>query len=163
MKRQRCTFDPVALVQQYDVTEALTRVLREAPDKSLNPAAALVRALASTSLRDFAVSGMGPRGGGFVRAAVDTLEPAVVARLATSSRPSQCDLPAMPEAGGEQEAVSPPDCAVIRERIQKHRTTWRHELANKHIARIPGVLTPCLLYTSPSPRDRQKSRMPSSA
>ena len=23
--------------------------------------------------------------------------------------------------------------------------------------------TPCLLYTSPSPRDRQKSRMPSSA
>ena len=26
-----------------------------------------------------------------------------------------------------------------------------------------GLLTPCLLYTSPSPRDRQKSRMPSSA
>ena len=26
-----------------------------------------------------------------------------------------------------------------------------------------GVLYPCLLYTSPSPRDRQKSRMPSSA
>ena len=26
-----------------------------------------------------------------------------------------------------------------------------------------AVLEPCLLYTSPSPRDRQKSRMPSSA
>ena len=26
-----------------------------------------------------------------------------------------------------------------------------------------GVLKACLLYTSPSPRDRQKSRMPSSA
>ena len=26
-----------------------------------------------------------------------------------------------------------------------------------------GVNTDCLLYTSPSPRDRQKSRMPSSA
>ena len=26
-----------------------------------------------------------------------------------------------------------------------------------------GLSTPCLLYTSPSPRDRQKSRMPSSA
>ena len=26
-----------------------------------------------------------------------------------------------------------------------------------------GQLTSCLLYTSPSPRDRQKSRMPSSA
>ena len=28
---------------------------------------------------------------------------------------------------------------------------------------IPAPLAPCLLYTSPSPRDRQKSRMPSSA
>ena len=27
----------------------------------------------------------------------------------------------------------------------------------------PGVIVGCLLYTSPSPRDRQKSRMPSSA
>ena len=26
-----------------------------------------------------------------------------------------------------------------------------------------GMYTSCLLYTSPSPRDRQKSRMPSSA
>ena len=26
-----------------------------------------------------------------------------------------------------------------------------------------GEIIPCLLYTSPSPRDRQKSRMPSSA
>ena len=28
---------------------------------------------------------------------------------------------------------------------------------------VAAVLTACLLYTSPSPRDRQKSRMPSSA
>ena len=28
---------------------------------------------------------------------------------------------------------------------------------------LPGQCAPCLLYTSPSPRDRQKSRMPSSA
>ena len=27
----------------------------------------------------------------------------------------------------------------------------------------PSIHGPCLLYTSPSPRDRQKSRMPSSA
>ena len=26
-----------------------------------------------------------------------------------------------------------------------------------------SIIEPCLLYTSPSPRDRQKSRMPSSA
>ena len=28
---------------------------------------------------------------------------------------------------------------------------------------LDPLLDPCLLYTSPSPRDRQKSRMPSSA
>ena len=27
----------------------------------------------------------------------------------------------------------------------------------------PGILRACLLYTSPSPRDRTRSRMPSSA
>ena len=42
-----------------------------------------------------------------------------------------------------------------------------------HVLDIPGLKVPsikfwslynnCLLYTSPSPRDRQKSRMPSSA
>ena len=35
------------------------------------------------------------------------------------------------------------------------------------VALLSGIFTPltlgCLLYTSPSPRDRQKSRMPSSA
>ena len=30
-------------------------------------------------------------------------------------------------------------------------------------ARVGTHFIPCLLYTSPSPRDRQKSRMPSSA
>ena len=34
---------------------------------------------------------------------------------------------------------------------------WFHT----NVAQIEN--TPCLLYTSPSPRDRQKSRMPSSA
>ena len=31
------------------------------------------------------------------------------------------------------------------------------------LAEMLGLSRPCLLYTSPSPRDRQKSRMPSSA
>ena len=30
-------------------------------------------------------------------------------------------------------------------------------------AAVPSGASTCLLYTSPSPRDRQKSRMPSSA
>ena len=41
------------------------------------------------------------------------------------------------------------------------------EVEDRHAARWEGFLrasgAPCLLYTSPSPRDRQKSRMPSSA
>ena len=31
------------------------------------------------------------------------------------------------------------------------------------VVRLRGSMPICLLYTSPSPRDRQKSRMPSSA
>ena len=36
-------------------------------------------------------------------------------------------------------------------------------LADQLYRFVNGVYIPCLLYTSPSPRDRQKSRMPSSA
>ena len=39
-------------------------------------------------------------------------------------------------------------------KIQKHRNELKSILENNGL---------CLLYTSPSPRDRQKSRMPSSA
>ena len=34
---------------------------------------------------------------------------------------------------------------------------------DSEVVRILTVYTPCLLYTSPSPRDRTRSRMPSSA
>ena len=37
------------------------------------------------------------------------------------------------------------------------------ELAGEQKRRVNAQSTGCLLYTSPSPRDRQKSRMPSSA
>ena len=42
---------------------------------------------------------------------------------------------------------------------QKSTAEVEEELLEKH----EDPNTPCLLYTSPSPRDRQKSRMPSSA
>ena len=44
-------------------------------------------------------------------------------------------------------------------------TVQKDTEASKEIANSDGNATPstCLLYTSPSPRDRQKSRMPSSA
>ena len=38
---------------------------------------------------------------------------------------------------------------------------FNEEVTNDHIAF--RTFNTCLLYTSPSPRDRQKSRMPSSA
>ena len=38
----------------------------------------------------------------------------------------------------------------------------RFDLEPNHTAKEPRIRS-CLLYTSPSPRDRQKSRMPSSA
>ena len=37
------------------------------------------------------------------------------------------------------------------------------EIASAQAAINAGVITPCLLYTSPSPRDYAASRMPSSA
>ena len=45
-------------------------------------------------------------------------------------------------------------------------TVSRAELRRPRLAQAPPIeapILPCLLYTSPSPRDRQKSRMPSSA
>ena len=35
--------------------------------------------------------------------------------------------------------------------------------ADNHVAITFGRFNPCLLYTSPSPRDKRQSRMPSSA
>ena len=58
-----------------------------------------------------------------------------------------------------QESMPSPDDTEIRE----------NEDGSVDINFEPGVVAPeqapkhCLLYTSPSPRDRQKSRMPSSA
>src|SRR5678809_1707478 len=43
----------------------------------------------------------------------------------------------------------------------KKRNELREYLAKNNIGTL--IHYPCLLYTSPSPRDRQKSRMPSSA
>ena len=56
------------------------------------------------------------------------------------------------------------DEALEEERIQASLHTLR-ELSGQAIRGwlSPGKSQSCLLYTSPSPRDRQKSRMPSSA
>ena len=64
-----------------------------------------------------------------------------------------------------------PDFHLLSESERKHadekRTReWRKGSEVKMVVDGRAPLTPqysCLLYTSPSPRDRQKSRMPSSA
>mgnify|MGYP003301234697 CR=1 FL=1 len=47
------------------------------------------------------------------------------------------------------------------------QTADRHGISNNpsedHMDNLKKLCDNCLLYTSPSPRDRQKSRMPSSA
>src|SRR5665811_1621837 len=54
---------------------------------------------------------------------------------------------------------------IMRERFDRNVAAVEHE-ANK-MARVSNRASPlmetCLLYTSPSPRDRTRSRMPSSA
>ena len=55
------------------------------------------------------------------------------------------------------------DITFYRDDVRKslhiaNTTDIPFSLENKHV-----ILIDCLLYTSPSPRDRQKSRMPSSA
>ena len=48
----------------------------------------------------------------------------------------------------------------LREYLIKHEENSEFE---NNIAELNILHMSCLLYTSPSPRDRQKSRMPSSA
>ena len=47
----------------------------------------------------------------------------------------------------------------LRDRVEQMRS----ELSKLQTENAKGTLRNCLLYTSPSPRDRTRSRMPSSA
>ena len=59
---------------------------------------------------------------------------------------------------------TPPDLrvSIAASTDSLQRNIYKLELVNKG-AQTAENITICLLYTSPSPRDRQKSRMPSSA
>ena len=58
--------------------------------------------------------------------------------------------------------------AAVETGANKLNTTWSTGgttagYGQTAVSQVSGGDTVCLLYTSPSPRDRQKSRMPSSA
>ena len=54
-------------------------------------------------------------------------------------------------------------CAKVNKDAEKNRTVLRTLHKFIRITALSEKYILCLLYTSPSPRDRQKSRMPSSA
>ena len=49
------------------------------------------------------------------------------------------------------------------EERKKKREEQEKLKMEEEMRKLEELTRPCLLYTSPSPRDRQKSRMPSSA
>ena len=51
---------------------------------------------------------------------------------------------------------------IIKDSTKKQPEKWIAVARLQELSRL-GVIQPCLLYTSPSPRDRTRSRMPSSA
>ena len=56
------------------------------------------------------------------------------------------------------------DASIEQTALEQRATDPRLEIAaTTETPQTPAVTETCLLYTSPSPRDRQKSRMPSSA
>ncbi len=65
----------------------------------------------------------------------------------------------------EVRSITPPGLTVISVRQAEAKGLGHAILCAKSVVGDEpfAVLLPCLLYTSPSPRDRQKSRMPSSA
>ena len=54
-------------------------------------------------------------------------------------------------------------CIAKKNRDINSSFTVRKISFGEGVERTFALYSPCLLYTSPSPRDRQKSRMPSSA
>ena len=60
--------------------------------------------------------------------------------------------------------VHDPELVILNEELASTLNLDFSKTDKKKLAEIfSGNSIPCLLYTSPSPRDRQKSRMPSSA
>ena len=74
-------------------------------------------------------------------------------------------IPLVIEESGGSERVFDIYSRLLRERIIFLGEQVTSETANRIVAQLLFLEAedPCLLYTSPSPRDKRQSRMPSSA
>ena len=64
----------------------------------------------------------------------------------------------------EQSGLSADGACRLRDILSRRVDAFRHALRGDPPARVePMKVQLCLLYTSPSPRDKRQSRMPSSA
>ena len=94
----------------------------------------------------------------------------VASKLANGYKITAIDIPEDLNFAGEAVPLDDPE---VMERVDREflvNTYWQSNAlllmkrAHKYFPIIEPILAKnCLLYTSPSPRDRQKSRMPSSA
>ena len=90
-------------------------------------------------------------------------------RYTVAGDPSQIDLPIINDEPAVQKVYL---CVYLPyERALWHKSgAWTDEAIDEHTQSIAALLSSgssysmaCLLYTSPSPRDKRQSRMPSSA
>ena len=117
-------------------------------DLLLNPNMEILRGLPTQ--KDGVASQYNPLTGGFSSAPVQNYMQSRIMTTPPETSPNTMLVP-MQGGGFTQQAI--PGAAQAVSTIEGAKARGQAE----------GQLTDCLLYTSPSPRDRQKSRMPSSA
>ena len=78
-------------------------------------------------------------------------------------RRAKYELGSMVEAARKERMLSKAEVKELFGVCDATLWHWDRKGILKPVKTGNKVLYPCLLYTSPSPRDRQKSRMPSSA
>ena len=81
------------------------------------------------------------------------------------SKPNDLDVinPSTEEAFATISLGSKEDTNAAVSAAKKALVTWSQSSKEERVNLLEKLLDICLLYTSPSPRDRTRSRMPSSA
>ena len=100
---------------------------------------------------------------------VNSLKPIMAAALVMTALPIQAQQPSADASLDTRRSYDIPSLQLGSSLARIARESGQPISIDADLVRhlqappVQGRYTPCLLYTSPSPRDRQKSRMPSSA